>query len=210
LSDIASDYSKGLSQYFVEEWKRGGGEIVAEGTTYSAGDKDFRSQLTKIKAAGPDVIYVPGYYTEVGNIAVQARSLGITQPMLGGDGWDSPKLHEIGKSAVEGSYFSNHYSPDSKDPKIVKFVSDYKKRYNGETPDAMAALGYDSAYVMIDAIKRAGVTDRDKIRDAIAATKGFVGVTGTISMGADRNPVKPAVVLQVRGNEFVYVSTVKP
>lgn len=209
LTDMSSDYSKGLTEYFVAEWKRGGGEIVAE-STYQQGDKDFRGQLTKIKSSNPDVLYVPGYYTQVGNIAVQARDLNITQPLLGGDGWDSPKLFEIGKGALEGCYFSNHYSPDSKEPKIVKFVTDYKQRYGNKTPDAMAALGYDSTYVMVDAIKRAGATDREKVRDALAATKGYEGVTGIITMGADRNPVKPAVILQVRGNGYSYVTTVKP
>ncbi|HEX8832886.1 MAG TPA: ABC transporter substrate-binding protein, partial [Abditibacteriaceae bacterium] len=147
---------------------------------------------------------------EVGNIAVQARSLGLKQPLMGGDGWDSPKLLEIGKNAVQNCYFSNHYSPDSKDPRVVKFVGDFKKRNGGETPDALAAVAYDAAYIMVDAIRRAGDTDRAKIRDAIASTKDFAGVTGVITMGKDRNPVKPAVVLQVRGNKFEYVSTVKP
>ncbi|HEX8235172.1 MAG TPA: ABC transporter substrate-binding protein [Abditibacteriaceae bacterium] len=209
LTDVANDYSKGLTEFFIEEWKRSGGEIVAE-ASYSEGDKDFRAQLTRIKGTNPDVIYVPGYYTEVGNIAVQARSLGIKQVMMGGDGWDSPKLFEIGKQAVQGFYFSNHYSPQSKDPRVVAFIASYKKRYNNQTPDALAAVAYDAGRIMIDAIKRAGNTDREKIRDAIATTKSFPGVTGNISIDQERNAVKPAVVLQVKGNEAVYVSTVNP
>lgn len=208
LTDVANDYSKGLTEFFTNEWKSSGGEIVAT-ESYSEGDKDFQAQLTKIKGASPDVIYVPGYYTEVGNIAVQARRLGLNQVMMGGDGWDSPKLFEIGGKAVQGCYFSNHYSAQSKDPKVVKFVADYKKLYN-EVPDALAAVAYDAAYILSDAIKRAGEPNRAKLRDALASTKNFSGVTGTISIDKDRNAIKPAVVLKVEGNEGVYVTTVKP
>ncbi|RYG71061.1 ABC transporter substrate-binding protein [bacterium] len=208
LTDVANDYSKGLTEFFTNEWKKSGGQIVAT-ESYSEGDKDFQSQLTKIKGTSPDVIYVPGYYTEVGNIAVQARRLGLNQVMMGGDGWDSPKLFEIGGKAVQGCYFSNHYSPQSKDPKVVKFVADYKKLY-GETPDALAAVAYDAAYILSDAITRAGAPDRAKLRDALASTKEFAGVTGTISIDKDRNAIKPAVVLKAQGNEGVYVTTVKP
>jgi branched-chain amino acid transport system substrate-binding protein len=207
LTDVKNDYSVGLSQYFIEEFKKSG-EVVAE-ESYSEGDTDFRAQLTNIKGKNPDVIFIPGYYTEVGNIAVQARSLGLKQPLLGGDGWDSPKLAEIGKDAVQGSYFSNHYSADSNDPRVKKFVADFQKRYK-ERPDALAAVAYDAANIMIDAIKRAGNTDRAKIRDAIAATKNFPGVTGNITIDQDRNAVKPAVILKVQGNKFEYVTTVKP
>ena len=208
LTDVANDYSKGLTQFFTETWKKNGGQIVAT-ESYSQGDKDFQSQLTKIKATNPDVIYVPGYYAEVGNIAVQARRIGLNQPLMGGDGWDSPKLFEIGGKAVQGCYFSNHYSPQSQDPKVVKFVTAYKTKY-GEVPDAMAALGYDAAYIVSDAIERAGAPDRAKVRDALASTKNFDGVTGEISIDKDRNAVKSAVVLKIEGNEGKYVTTVKP
>jgi branched-chain amino acid transport system substrate-binding protein len=208
LTDVASDYSKGLTEFFTDQWKKSGGEIVAT-ESYSEGDKDFQAQLTKIKGSAPDVVYIPGYYTEVGNIAVQARRLGLTSTLMGGDGWDSAKLYSIGGKAIQGAYFSNHYSPQSKDPKVVKFVADYKKIY-GEIPDAIAAVAYDAAYIMSDAIKRAGDTDRVKLRDALATTKNYPGVTGTISIDKDRNAIKPAVVLKVQGNEGVYVSTVKP
>ncbi|MBW3636288.1 MAG: ABC transporter substrate-binding protein [Armatimonadetes bacterium] len=209
LTDVANDYSKGLTQYFREEWTKSGGKIVSE-QSYSEGDKDFQAQLTKIKGTDPDVIFIPGYYTEVGNIAVQARRLGLKQVMLGGDGWDSPKLYEIGGKALQGSYFSNHYSAESKDPKVVKFVAAYKKRFGANPPDALAAVAYDAAYLLSDAIRRAGAADRAKIRDALAATKNFEGVTGTISIDENRNAVKPAVVLKVQGNQGVYVTTVKP
>ena len=196
FTDVKSDYSKGLSQYFKDSFTKIGGKIVAE-ENYQAGDTNFRSQLTNIKGKQPDVIYIPGYYTEVGNIAVQARSLGMKQTLLGSDGWDSPKLFDIGKSAVNNSYFSNHYSPESKNPKVVKFVTDYRQKY-GETPDALAAVAYDAAYIMFDAIKRAGATDRAKLRDALAATKDFQGVTGTISMNKDRNADKKLVIIKIQ------------
>jgi branched-chain amino acid transport system substrate-binding protein len=208
LTDVKNDYSVGLAQFFKEEFTKGGGQIVAE-ASYSEGDKDFRAQLTTIKTKNPDVIYIPGYYTDVGNIAIQVRSLRMKQPLLGGDGWDSEKLTEIGKGAVQGSYFSSHYSPESKDQRVVKFVTAYKKKY-GVTPDSLSACAYDAAKLMCDAIKRAGGTDREKIRDAIAETKDFPGVTGDITLDKDRNAVKPAVILQVQGNAFKYLTTVNP
>ncbi len=208
LTDVKNDYSVGLAKFFEEEFIKNGGQIVAK-SSYSEGDKDFHTQLTGIKGKSPDVIYIPGYYTDAGNIAIQARSLGMKQPLLGGDGWDSEKLTTIGKGAVQGSYFSSHYSPESKDPRVMKFVADYKKNY-GATPDSLAACAYDAAKLMCDAIERAGSTDRDKIRDAIAATKDFPGVTGNITIDAKRNAIKPAVMLQVKGNEFKYVATVNP
>ncbi len=208
LTDVANDYSKGLTQFFSDDWTKNGGQIVAT-ASYSEGDKDFQSQLTKIKGSAPDVIYVPGYYTEVGNIAVQARRLGLKQPLLGGDGWDSPKLYEIGGKQIQGCYFSNHYSSQSKDPKVVKFVADYKTKY-GEVPDALGAVAYDAAYIVADAIKRAGAEDRQKVRDALATTAKFPGVTGTITIDKDRNAIKPAVVLQIVGNEGKYVTTIQP
>ena len=208
LTDVKNDYSVGLAKFFEEEFSKNGGQIVAK-ASYSEGDKDFRAQLTGIKGKNPDVIYIPGYYTDAGNIAIQARSLGMKQPLLGGDGWDSDKLAAIGKGAVQGSYFSSHYSPESKDPRVTKFVADYKKKY-GATPDSLAACAYDATKLMCDAIKRAGNTDRDKIRDAIAETKEFPGVTGNITIDAQRNAVKPAVMLQVMGKEFKYVATINP
>ncbi|HVF11377.1 MAG TPA: ABC transporter substrate-binding protein, partial [Abditibacteriaceae bacterium] len=189
LTDVKNDYSVGLSEFFITEFKKLGGEIVAE-ESYKEGDTDFRAQLSNIKARKPDIIFIPGYYTEVGSIAKQARDLGLRQPLLGGDGWDSPKLTEIGGEAVQDCYFSTHYAPQSKDPRVVKFVADYKKRFN-EVPNALAAVAYDAARIMFDAIKRAGSTDRAKIRDAIAATKKFPGVTGSITIDKDRNAVKP-------------------
>lgn len=208
LVDVRSDYSIGLQTFFRQHFKQLGGEVVSE-QSYSQGDSDFRAQLTQIKAANPEAIYVPGYYTEVGTIARQARELGITVPLLGGDGWDSPKLWEIGGVALNGCYFSNHYSTDDPSPMVQKFVSDYRTRFK-QVPDALAALAYDAARVMADAIQRAGSTDGEKVRDAIAATKDFQGVTGTITINTDRNAVKPAVVLKVDNGKYKLVETIKP
>lgn len=208
LTDVRNDYSIGLQTFFRQNFKSLGGEIVAE-QSYSEGDSDFRAQLTQIKATNPEAIYVPGYYTEVATIARQARELGITVPLLGGDGWDSPKLFEIGGEALDGCYISNHYSVDDPAPAIQKFVADYKKKYN-QVPDALAALGYDAAKILADAIRRAGSTDGEKIRDALKTVKNFVGVTGTITINADRNAVKPAVVLKIEKGKFHYVETVNP
>jgi branched-chain amino acid transport system substrate-binding protein len=207
--DNKSDYSKGLSKFFKEAFVKSGGKIVAE-QQYAQGDQDFRGQLTIINGQNPDVLFIPGYYTEVGGIARQARQLGIKAKFLGGDGWHSPELTKIGKDAVQGAYFSTHFSPQSKDPRVVVFVEEFKKRNNGQEPEAMAALAYDATRILLEAIKRAGGTDHAKIRDEIARTKNFPGVTGEITIDAKRNAVKPAVILQVSGNDFKYIETVKP
>jgi branched-chain amino acid transport system substrate-binding protein len=209
LSDVKSDYSMGLAKFFREGFTAAGGKIAAE-ANYSGGDKDFNAQLTAIKAANPDGIFVPGYYTEVGLISLQARQLGITVPMFGGDGWESSALVPIGGSSLEGDYFSTHFSPQDTSPAVQNFVAAYKAKYNNETPDAMAALGYDSAMMLADAIKKAGSTDGDKVRDALAAEKDFAGVTGNISMDANRNASKPAVILTITNGAFQYVKTISP
>jgi branched-chain amino acid transport system substrate-binding protein len=208
LVDVRSDYSVGLQTFFRQQFKQLGGEVISE-QSYSQGDSDFRAQLTQIKAQNPEAIYVPGYYTEVGTIARQAKELGLTVPLLGGDGWDSQKLFEIGGESVVGSYISNHYSVDDPSPAIQKFVKDYETKYK-QKPDALAALGYDAAKILADAITRAGSTNGDKIRDALGATRDFKGVTGNITINADRNAVKPAVVLKVENGKFSYVETVQP
>ena len=208
LVDVRNDYSVGLQTFFRQHFKRLGGGVVAE-QSYSEGDSDFRAQLTQIKATNPEAIYVPGYYTEVGTIARQARELGITVPLLGGDGWDSPKLWEIGGKALNGCYFSNHYSTNDPSPVVQKFVNDYQARYK-QVPDAIAALAYDAARIMADAMTRAGSTSGPKVRDAIAATKDFVGVTGTITINAERNAVKPSVLLKVENGKYLLVETIKP
>lgn len=208
LRDLGSDYSQGLADVFERKFTEMGGKIVA-GETYTKGSTDFRSQLTAIKRSQPDGIYIPGYYNDIGLIARQARELGITAKLMGGDGWDSEKLFELGGAAVEGSYFSNHYSPDDPNPRIQKFIADYKAAY-GAVPDALAALGYDAALVAVDAMKRATSLDRAAVRDAIAATKHFPGVTGTITLDDKRNATKPAVVLEVGKGKTKYVATIAP
>lgn len=208
FTDVKSDYSLGLADFFKKGFTGDGGKIVVE-QNYSAGDKDFNAQLTAIKAANPDGIFLPGYYTEVGLIVRQARQLGLTCPIFGGDGWESSSLVPIGGKALEGCYFSTHYSPQSTSPAVRDFVKAYQAKYH-ETPDAMAALGYDSAMILADAMKRAGSSDAAKVRDALAATKDFHGVTGDITIDPNRNASKPAVILTIKNGAFKYVQTIKP
>jgi len=209
LSDVAAPYSVGLAKYFREPFVADGGQIIVE-QKYSSHDKDFKAQLTAIKAENPEAIFVPGYYTEVGLIVLQARQLGITVPLFGGDGWEAPELLETAGNALEGTYYSTHYSPEETNQIVQDFVKKFRERYNGETPDAMAALGYDSALVLADALKRAGTTDPAKLRDAIAATKDLPCVTGTLTLDADRNPTKSAVIITVKDGKFKYVETISP
>ncbi len=208
LRDIKNDYSVGLANFFKETFEKSGGKITID-TSYSAGDMDFKSQLTTIRTKKPDAIFVPGYYTEVGLIARQAKELGLNVPLMGGDGWDSPKLKEIGGKAIEGSYFSNHYSEEDQSPHVQKFIAEYKAKYN-IVPDGLAAMGYDAAIVLIDALNKAPEMTNTAIRDAIAHTKDFQGVTGMITLNEKRDPVKSAVVLKVADGRFKYQSTVKP
>ncbi|MFO7171947.1 MAG: ABC transporter substrate-binding protein [Bacillota bacterium] len=208
LYDVASDYNKGLAEVFRKEFEKMGGTITAY-ETYTTGDKDFSAQLTKIKATNPDVLFLPNYFNEVPLQVQQARKLGLNVTFLGGDGWDSPKLVELGGADMEGTYFTNHYTPTADSPAVKEFVEKFKARY-GQVPDAAAALTYDAARILFQAIERAGSLDRDQIRDAIAATEGFQGVTGTITYAGKNDPVKPAVVLKVEGGQFKYETTVNP
>ena len=208
LQDNKSAYSIGLTDVFTRKFTEMGGKITSV-ESYSQGDTDYRAQLTSIKRAKPDAIYVPGYYSEVGVIARQARQLGLTVPLLGGDGWDSEKLYELGGKAIQGSYFSNHYSPDNPDPRIQKFVSDYKAAYGG-VPDALAALAYDAAKVAVEALKKAPDTSGPALKNALAQTKDFPGIAGAITLDDKRNAVKPAVVLKVGDGKSEYVTTVNP
>ncbi|MGQ9525225.1 MAG: ABC transporter substrate-binding protein [Armatimonadota bacterium] len=208
LQDEKQDYSVGLASEFAKTFARMGGKVVKE-ASFATGDTDFRPQLTAIKAADPQGVYVPAYYQAVALIARQARELGITVPLMGGDGWDAPGLVRIAGKAVEGCYFSNHYSVDSENPVSKRFVDAYSKRFK-EKPNALAALGYDAANILFDAMRRAGTTEGGALRDAIAATKNYPGVTGSITIDKDRNAVKPAVVLQIRNGKHVYVETIRP
>jgi branched-chain amino acid transport system substrate-binding protein len=196
MVDRKNDYSTGLAKNITETFTRLGGTMVAT-TSYQEGDQDFNAQLTSLKGSNPEVIFVPGYYNDVGLIAKQARDKGITVPLVGGDGWDSAQLYAIGGSALDGCFFSNHYSPFDTDPKVQKFVNDYKARYGG-IPDALAATAYDAALIMFDAIKRANSLDGKAIRDALAATKEFPGVTGKVTFNENRDAVKPIVMIEIK------------
>jgi branched-chain amino acid transport system substrate-binding protein len=196
MVDRKNDYSTGLEKVINETFTRMGGKIVAV-QSYQEGDQDFNAQLTSLKGGNPEVIFVPGYYNDVGLIAKQARDKGITVPLIGGDGWDSTQLYAIGGAALNGSYFTNHYSPYDTDPKVQKFVNDYKARYNS-LPDALAATAYDAAKIMFDAIKRAPSLEGTAIRDALAATKEFPGVTGTVTFNENRDAVKPIVMIEIK------------
>jgi branched-chain amino acid transport system substrate-binding protein len=210
LSDVSQAYSVGLAQFFRESWLAGGGSIVAD-EKYNGGEKDFRAQLTTLKAANPDAIMVPGYYTDVGLIVAQARQLGIKVPLFGGDGWEAPELIEIaGAEALEGTYYSTHFSPESTEPLSQQFVEAYKAEYGGQVPDAMAALGYDAVRVLADAIERAGTTDSQALRDALAATRDIAGATGLTTLDENRDATKPAVIITVRDGKFQYVETISP
>jgi branched-chain amino acid transport system substrate-binding protein len=209
LSDVGAAYSVGLAQYFREAFLASGGTIVAD-QKYNSGDKDFKAQLTAIKAANPDAIFVPGYYTEVGLIVLQARQLGIELPLFGGDGWEAQELIQIaGADALRNTFYSTHFSAIKETPEVQKFVKAYQAKFKGETPDAMAALGYDSVLILVDAIKRAGTTDGPKVRDALATTD-VVGATGRTKLDAQRNPAKAAVIITVEKDHFKFVQDVEP
>ncbi len=229
LKDVKNEYSVGLAQFFTKAFVERGGSIIAE-QAYSSGDQDFRAQLTAIKAKAPEAIYLPGYYTEAGLIARQARELGLTVPILGGDGWESDQLIGIGGTALEGCYYSNHFAVDNPDPRLQSFLQAYRDANGGRDPNAIGGLAYDAAQVLFGAMEslsksdpavfaalgsdKSGTPERkaatQKIRDLIAATKDYPGVTGTITLDADRNASKPAVVLEIKGGKKVYAATVNP
>jgi branched-chain amino acid transport system substrate-binding protein len=206
--DIKNDYSVGLADVFIKTFQQLGGTIVAD-ESYGEGDSDFNAQLTNLKSKNPEAIFVPGYYTEVGLIARQAQHLGLTVPLLGGDGWDSPKLTEIGGQALNGCYFSTHSSAQDPSPEVKNFVKQYEARFHQE-PDANAVLGYDAMRILGDAIIRTGSTEGRRIRDALTATKNFPGVSGSITIDANRNAIKPAVVLRVNNGALEFVQRVQP
>ncbi len=209
LYDQRQAYSVGLRDAFTGWFKKMGGTITAV-EAYSSGDSDYSAQLGRIRDGHPDVIYIPGYYTEVGTIAIQARNLGLKMPLLGSDGWESPKLTEIAGNALDGCYYSNHYAPEDDSPQSKAFVAAYRQAY-GTTPGALAALGYDAANLLFDAMTRAQSLDGKDLAQAIAQTRGFVGVTGTITMGPDRNPKnKSMVILEIKNGQPTYVTRIQP
>jgi branched-chain amino acid transport system substrate-binding protein len=206
LLDTKQDYSLGLANSFRETIRKNGGDIVSE-QAYSSGDKDFRAALTSIRASNPEVIFIPGYYSEVSLIVRQARELGITCPLIGGDGWDSSELTKGAEKEFNGTYFSNHFSTEDPDSAVQNFIKKYKAKYQID-PDAMSALGYDAANILADAMKRAGSTDSKKLRDAIAATKDFSGVTGSITINAERNALKPLTILQIVDGKYHFAQRI--
>jgi len=209
MLDFNSPYSRGLTEFFELSFTKLDGQIVIK-QSYSQGDANYRGQLSAIKAAGPDVVYIPGYYGDVAIIARQARQLGVTVPLLGADGWDAPEVWELGGDALNGTFISNHYSADDPSETIQNFVHGYRQRNGNLTPDAHAALAYDALRFLAEAIQKAGTTEGPKLRDALAATRNFAGVTGIISMDRNRNAVKPAVVLKLEDGRYIYQETIQP
>lgn len=210
LKDVKQAYSTGLADLFEKQFKEMGGEVV-EVQSFSSGDKDFKAQLTAIKSKNPEAIFIPAYYTDVSLIAIQAREVGITFPLIGSDGWESEKLVEgKAKDALEGCFFSTHVSTENPDPAVQNFIKKYKEKYNGAMPDAMSFLAYDAGMILFDAIKRAGTVDGEKVKNELAKVKDFMGVTGKITMNDQRNAVKPAVILEIKGGQFKYKETIQP
>jgi branched-chain amino acid transport system substrate-binding protein len=209
-ADSSSDYAKGLAKSFKETFEEAGGEIVAQ-EAYVTKDTDFRSTLTRIKSAKPDFIFIPGYYEEVGLIVKQAREMGIDVPLMGADGWDSPKLVELaGAEALNNTFITNHYSSEDPDEKIQTFVKSFSDKYDGASPDAFNALGYDSVYLLADAIERAGDLDTTKIKDALAETKDLALVTGNVTIDEQHNPIKSATILEYKDGKQVFNTKVNP
>ena len=208
FTDVKSDYAKGLAQFFKESFVAAGGQIVAE-ESYQANDPDFKGQLGRIQSTTPDVLFIPGYYSDVAVIAKQSKEIGLKATLLGGDGWDSPELTKIGGEAIEGAYFSNHYSIEDQDPKVQEFVKAYQAKFN-MVPDGLAALGYDAAKILADAMERGESLKPSDIRKALAETKDFKGVTGVITIDPERNASKPASVLQIQGGKYVFKEKINP
>ena len=208
LTDTKQDYSVGLSEFFKETFVKGAGEVV-RGQSYSSGDTDFRAQLTSLKAANPEVVFVPGYYPEVGIILKQARQLGLTVPFIGCEAWDSPTLLQVAGKAADGCYFSNQFSAGDPSSVVQEFDRIYREKF-GNLPDNFAALGYDAAKVVLAAIKRADSTDPVAIREAIAQTKDFPGVSGNITIDTLRNASKPVVILAIKNQEVQFFEKVNP
>lgn len=209
LVDQKSDYALGLAKVFGARFGAIGGKIVAE-ETYSKGDTDFRSQLTRAKAERPEVLFIPGYYSDVGPMARQARELGMKAKLLGGDGWDSgERLGQLGGSAVEGALYSTHFAADNPGGRVQDFIAKYKARF-GHVPDALGALGYDAARVGIDALRRSGGVGGPALREQIARTRDFDGITGRITLGPDRDAVKPAIIVKLHDGKPVFAAEVSP
>ena len=208
MTDVKQDYSIGVSAELKSYFGQQGGQVLQE-FSFSSGDTDFRAQLTSLKSLQPDVVFLPGYYTEAALILRQARQLGVKAPFVGGEGWDSPSLVSVAGKSAEGSFYTDHFSPDDPAPLVRTFVQAYKAKY-GTGPDALSALWYDGAGLLADAIRRAGSTEPAKIRDALAATNNFPGITGNISLDEQRNASKPGVILTIENGQIKMVERVEP
>lgn len=208
LVDASSAYSESLAAAFEARFVARGGQIVAR-ESYTFENRSFEPQLRRLRDQQPDLLYIPGYYLQVALIAQQARTLGLAVQLLGGDGWDSDDLLRVGGEAMVGALFSNHYASDAPSPRVQRFRAAYRARYGGD-PDGLAALGYDAMMLLADAIARTGSTERDEVRDALAATQSFPGVTGDIAMDERRDARKPAVIVEVTAEGFRYKATVQP
>jgi branched-chain amino acid transport system substrate-binding protein len=208
LYDVASEYNKGIAEFFKKFFEENGGKVVAF-ESYTKGDMDFSSQLTKIKGTDPDVLFLPNYYNEVPLQAQQARRLGLTSAIIGSDSWGSEELLRLGGKDLEGCFFSTHYAQDIATEKAQKFIKDYEAKY-GQKPDDVAALTYDAGNLLIAAISKAGAPDRQKVRDALATIAEFEGVTGNMQFKGTGDPVKSAVILQIKDGKFAYHASVKP
>jgi branched-chain amino acid transport system substrate-binding protein len=209
LYDVASEAPKSQADVFRQTFAELGGQTVAF-ETYTTGDRDFSAQLTKIKSAGPDIIFLPAYYNDVGLIAQQARRAGINQPLVGSDAWSSPELINLSGGAVEGDFFANHYATDIATPMAKKFIASYDKKY-GNTPDDIAALTYDAMGLLFEALKKTPTLDRKAVRDAMSTIPDYSGVTGNIKFTpGSGDPVKSAVIMQVKGDKFVWVMNAAP
>jgi branched-chain amino acid transport system substrate-binding protein len=207
LYDVGNDYVKGLAEFFRENFTKGGGSIVAY-ESYAKDDADFSALLTKVKKENPDILYVPDYYNKVALIAKQARQLGLKSVLMGGDGWDSPDMTKIAGEAIDGGYFTNHYSPDDPRPEVQEWVRKYETRF-GSKPDALATLAYDATSIMIEAVKSVGTDDPAKVRDALQAINKRA-VSGSVTFDASGNPIKSAAILRYTSTGQEYVATVTP
>lgn len=208
LVDPSAPYSVGLAEFFQKTFVALGGEVVAV-QRYSSAENDFRAQLTAIRAAAPDALFLPGYYVAAGLVAKQAKELGLGAVLLGGDGFEAPQLLDIGGDALNGAYYSTHFASENPDPRSKAFVRSYRERY-GSIPNGLSALTYDAVRLVADAIGRAGSTNRDAVKRAIAATRDFPGVTGKTSLNAQRDADKEAAIIGVRSGSLVFVETFRP
>ncbi|HEX9205055.1 MAG TPA: ABC transporter substrate-binding protein [Candidatus Deferrimicrobiaceae bacterium] len=208
LYDASNDYSKGIAEVFRDAFRKQGGSVAAF-ESYGKDDVDFSALLTKVKASGADVLFLPDYYNKVGLIAKQAREKGVKAQLIGPDGWDSPDLVKIAGSAIEGGYFSNHYSPDDKRPEVVAWVKKYKEKH-GQVPDALGTLAYDATNMLLEAIRKAGSDDPKKIREALASMKDFQAVSGKSTMDRSGDCIKSAAILKIEGGKQTFVKMVNP